>query len=43
MTQLRRNTQLKCSNKRKEPLAEDEVEAAPDASDRKVINIECIR
>ena len=45
MTQLRRNTRPKCSKKRgrKGTLAEDKVEAAPDARDRKVINIECIR
>ena len=45
MTQLRRNTRPKCSKKRgrKGTLAEDEVEAAPDARDRKLINIECIR
>ena len=40
MTQLRRNTRPKCSKKRgrKGPLAEDEVEAAPDAKDREVIH-----
>ena len=40
MTQLRQNTRPKCSKKRgrKGPLAEDEVEAAPDARDREVIN-----